>query len=339
MAGKNYGIDFGTGNIKILCEASNKILNEKNIIAIKNKNENFSFGNEAYEMFEKAPYNIRTVFPVEYGVISDIKSLEALFDHLYLKINDKKKINGGIFYIAVPTDVTEVEKRAFYKLISNSQIKARKIFFVEKSIADSIGIGINTSETGGNLIVNIGAGTTEISVIAYGGIVSTKIIRVAGDHFDTMICEKVEKDLNISIGKKTAEILKCKLSDLKFENTKEMSIYGQSRVNGLPLEVKISSDIINNCLIGCIDEIIIQIKKTMEKTPPEILKDIYSNGIFLTGGSSNLKNLDTIIFEETGIKVNSSVEPSETTLRGLKNIINDNKLSKFKYLPKKVKNK
>lgn len=155
--GNAYGIDIGTSNFKMCCSDKDKILNEKNIIAIANKTEILAFGDEAYEMYEKAPEHIEVSFPVKFGVIADIENMQTLLFNFFNKINEGKKITGSDFYIAVPTDVTEVEKRAFYELVVDSKVKAKNVYVVDKPVADAIGAGLDVTKSKGIMIVNIGA--------------------------------------------------------------------------------------------------------------------------------------------------------------------------------------
>ena len=213
MAQHVYGIDLGTSNIKMYSSSSDNILNEKNVIAIKNKNEIFSFGNQAFEMYEKAPENINVSFPVKFGVIADIKNMETLFSCFYKKLNGGKTVNGADYCIAVPTDVTEVEKRAFYDVILDAKLKAKNITVVEKPIADAVGMGIDVQSPNGHMIVDIGSDTTEISVISLGGIVLSKLIKTGGSKFDEAICGIVRKKYNLIIGSRSAEQIKMQLAD------------------------------------------------------------------------------------------------------------------------------
>ena len=177
-----YGIDIGTSNFKMCCKEKDTILNEKNIIAIANKKDLLAFGDEAYEMYEKAPENIEVSFPVKFGVIADIENMQTLLLNFFNKVNgDKKNTGNNDFYIAVPTDVTEVEKRAFYELVADSKVKAKNIYIVDKPVADAIGAGLDVTKSRGIMMVNIGAETTEISVLSLGGIVISKSIKIGGN--------------------------------------------------------------------------------------------------------------------------------------------------------------
>ena len=192
--GNAYGIDIGTSNFKMCCSDKDKILNEKNIIAIANKTEILAFGDEAYEMYEKAPEHIEVSFPVKFGVIADIENMQTLLFNFFNKINEGKKITGSDFYIAVPTDVTEVEKRAFYELVVDSKVKAKNVYVVDKPVADAIGAGLDVTKSKGIMIVNIGAETTEISVLSLGGIVISKAVKIGGNKLDDCIISNVRTD-------------------------------------------------------------------------------------------------------------------------------------------------
>ena len=186
MANNAFGIDLGTNNIKIYSRSDDSILVEKNMIAIENKNTLFAYGDSAFEMYEKAPSNIHITYPLSSGVIADIKNMETLVRYF---IFDLQKGNGkpADFYIAVPTDVTEVEKRAFYDLIKDSNVKARKIMVVEKAVADGLGMEIDVKNSQGVLVVNVGYETTEISILSLGGIVLSRLIKTGGLKFDEAI--------------------------------------------------------------------------------------------------------------------------------------------------------
>ena len=208
MSGKAIGIDFGTSSIKFYKNGEGVILHEKNVIAVYNKIHTFAVGNEAFEMYEKAPANIEVSYPVKNGVIADIGNMQAMIDYFFEELDGKRKLKGADYYIAVPTDITEVEKRAYFDLISNTNLKPRKIHVVEKPIADALGMNLDITKSTGTLVVDIGANTTEISVLSLGGIVLSRLIAVGGNKFDEAIIGKIKKDKNFVIGEKTAEQIK-----------------------------------------------------------------------------------------------------------------------------------
>ena len=181
-----YGIDLGTSNIKIYSLSDDSVMMEKNMIAIENKKNIFAYGNSAYEMYEKAPANIQISHPLSNGVIADINNMERLI-HLFISDMSKGNIRPADFYIAVPTDITEVEKRAFYDLIKDANVKARKIMVVEKAIADGLGMDIDVKNSQGVLVVDIGYDTTEVSILSLGGIVLSRLIKTGGLKFDEAV--------------------------------------------------------------------------------------------------------------------------------------------------------
>ena len=216
MANNAFGIDLGTNNIKIYNRNDDNIMIEKNMIAIENKNTLFAYGNSAFEMYEKAPGNIHISYPLSNGVIADIKNMETLVKYF---IGDLQKGNTkpSDFFIAVPTDVTEVEKRAFYDLIKGANVKAKKIMVVEKAVADGLGLDIDVKNSQGVLVVNVGYETTEISILSLGGIVLSRLIKVGGMKFDDAIRAAVRREFSLIIGGKTAENVKIALKELEEE--------------------------------------------------------------------------------------------------------------------------
>lgn len=334
MAQHSYGIDLGTSNFKIFGLTNKKIINEKNVIAKKNKDEVFQFGDLAFEMYEKAPENIEVSFPVKFGVIADNKNMDILFERFFKKLNGKGITGSSNFCIAVPTDITEVEKRAFYDMIAESRVKAKHISVVEKPIADAVGVGIDVESPRGNLIVNIGADTTEISVISLGGIVLSKLIKTGGSKLDDTICSIVRKKYNLVIGRRTAEQIKINLADAINASSSSYVAFGRNIVTGLPASKEISSELVFEAIQECLHSIIDSIKVILERTPPELAADIINTGVYLTGGSSLIQNIGQLITNETGLKINLDDEPEETVIRGIAEILSNNKLSELMYVPR-----
>lgn len=335
MAAHVYGVDLGTSNIKMFSLANNGTINEKNVIAIKNKDEIFSFGDSAFEMYEKAPANIDVSFPVKYGVIADIQNMEMLFNCFYKKINSGKAVTGADFCIAVPTDITEVEKRAFYDVVMDAKVKSKRITVVEKPIADAVGVGIDVNSPNGHLLVNIGADTTEITVISLGGIVLSKLIKIGGNKLDDAICSVIRKKFNLIIGSRSAEVVKKELADaINADENAICMAYGRNIVTGLPNAREITGALVHDGISELLHQIIENIKVILERTPPELSADIINRGIYLTGGSAMIKNLDTLITNETGLKVNVADNPSESVIRGISDILSSEELVELTYVPK-----
>ena len=202
-----YGIDLGTCNFKIFCKSNGKILKEKNAIAVINKNEIYAYGDDAYAMYEKAPEAINVIFPVCNGVIADYNLLQRMiFDFLESKM--KAKIKNAEVVVAVPTDITDVEKRAFYEVFYKSKARPKNVLLCEKPIADAVGLGIDVNEPTGVMIVDMGADTTEISVISLGGLVLSDLLHFGGNRIDESIITYIRKEFNLVIGQKTAKALK-----------------------------------------------------------------------------------------------------------------------------------
>jgi rod shape-determining protein MreB len=328
MLGKAIGIDFGTSSIKFYKNGEGVILHEKSVIAIYNKKHTFAVGNEAFEMYEKAPVNIEVSYPVKNGVIADIGNMQSMIDYFFQELDGKRKLKGAEYYIAVPTDITEVEKRAYFDLISNTNLKPKRIHVVEKPIADALGMNLDITKSTGTLVVDIGANTTEISVLSLGGIVLSRLIPVGGNKFDEAIISKIKKDNNFVIGEKTAELIKKTIGSA-YVTDETMNICGRNLVTGLPSEITITSEDVYNALRELFQNIVDSVKIILERTPPEISSDIYKAGVYITGGSSQIKDLGRFVYEQLGLKVNLCEEPESTVIMGLGAIIEDPALGKL----------
>lgn len=324
-----YGVDLGTSSFKIFCKASGKILKEKNTVAIINKNEIFAYGDDAYAMHEKAPESIEIVFPVVSGVIADYNFLQDMII-TFLEDKMKGKVKGSEFVVAVPTDITDVEKRAFYDIFYKSKVRPKNILLCEKPIADAVGLGIDVRQPTGVMIVNLGADTTEISVISMGGLVLSDLLHFGGNRLDESIVGYMRKEYNLVIGMKTAKALKENIGSGLPGRTEKMVIVGRDVVSGLPIEMEVNAEIIYSAIKSNLESICTSIKMILEKTPPELAKDIIHSGIYITGGGSKLHNIDKLFENITGIKVITSDAPEESAVFGLVKIVSD---SKFKNLP------
>ena len=329
MSNNIFGIDIGTSNLRIYNQADNSVFMEKNMIAIENKKTLLAYGDSAYDMYEKAPQSIVASFPVINGVIADINNMQTLIEYF---ISDLSK--GGIkpadYFVAVPTDVTEVEKRAFYDLIRDASIKAHKIYIVEKAVADGLGLGVDVKHAQGVMVVNVGYSTTEVSILSLGGIVLSRLIKTAGFAFIEDIRNAVRKDFNLFIGEKSAERVLMSLNEL-VENKEEAVCYGRDIVSGLPVEKHIPTDVIDMSMRTSFGSIADCVKQILERTPPELGADIYRHGIYLTGGASQAHNLAEYIADSTGIKVNVGEDPINSVVDGLAKIINEEKYRPLAY--------
>lgn len=329
MSSNAFGIDLGTNNIKIYSRNDDKVVVEKNMIAIANKKELFAYGDSAFEMYEKAPSNISISYPLMNGVIADIKNMEVLIKYF---IGDIQKGNSkpSDYYIAVPTDVTEVEKRAFYDLIKNANVKARKIMVVEKAVADGLGMDIDVKNSQGVIVVNVGYETTEISILSLGGIVLSRLIKTGGSKFDEAIRSAIRKEFSLFIGGKTAENVKMNLSALEKAGEGAV-VYGRDIVTGLPVERVIPTKLVDECLQEHFNTIIDNVKVILERTPPELAADIFRHGIYLTGGASQVNYLAEKLNQGTGLKVNVSENPLTSVALGLAKIMKDDNYKSVAY--------
>ena len=285
-------------------------------------------------MYEKAPEAIQVVFPVVCGVIADFNFLQQMiYDYLENKL--KGKVKGAEFIVAVPTDITDVEKRAFFELFYKSKFKPKNVLLCEKPIADAVGLGLDVNQPNGIMVVNMGADTTEISVISLGGLVLSDLLHFGGNRLDESIISHMRKEFNLIIGQKTAKALKENLGSGLPGRMETMIAVGRDVVSGLPVEKEISADVIYEATRSNLESICTSIKMILEKTPPELAKDIIHSGIYITGGGSQIDNLDKLFEEITNIKVNSCDKPEESAVRGLVKIVSD---SKYKRLPFSMKN-
>ena len=329
MARNVNGLDLGTYEIKVFDRKKDSIWREKNVIAMKDKRYIFSVGDEAYEMYEKAPGNIQISYPLCNGVIADIRNMETLIRFFITDIS-KGNVTPADYYIAVPTEITEVEKRAFYDLIKDANVKAKKIMVVEKAVADGLGLDIDVKNSQGVLVVNVGHDTTEVSILSLGGIVLSRLIKTGGLKFDEAIRGAVRKEYGLLIGGKTAEGIKKSLAGLEEAGT-GAQVFGRDIVTGLPVERDIPSDLVVSCLEEHFNTIIDCVKLILERTPPELGADIYRHGIYLTGGASQISHLADKLKNSTGLKVNVAERPIESVVLGLAKILKDDNYKSVAY--------
>ncbi|SDB30542.1 rod shape-determining protein [Butyrivibrio sp. INlla16] len=329
MGNNTFGIDLGTSNIKIYNKATDAVTVEKNLIAVENKTSLLAYGDSAYDMYEKAPSNIKISYPLSNGVIADIEHMKTLVK-LFITDQMKGALKPVDVYIAVPKDVTEVERRAFHDLIRESGVKAKKIMMVKKPVADGLGMGVDVMNSQGVLVVNVGYDTTEISILSLKGIVISKLIKVGGKKFDDAIRNVIRKEFSLIIGEKTSENIKMSLKDLE-KAGEDAVVYGRDIVTGLPVERSIPTDLIDQSLIESFDQILDNIKATLERTPPELAADIFKNGLYLTGGASQVCHLAQRLSNGVGLNVNLAENPLSSVAIGLGKIIKDDQYKALAY--------
>lgn len=301
MFGSDIGIDLGTSSILIYIKGKGIVLKEPSVVAVeKDTNTVIAVGQAAKNMIGKSPPNINVIRPLRDGVISNYSITEIMLKYFIEKSIGKQASKKPKIAICVPSEVTEVEKKAVKDATKDAG--AREVFIIEEPVAAAIGAGIDISRACGSMIIDIGAGTTDVAIISLGGSVVKGSIRVAGDYFDNEIIKYVRKKYNVVIGERTAENAKIKIGTVyKDASIIEMDIRGRNVVTGLPTTVKITSYDIYEALNEAIESIFGIIKTVLERTPPELSSDIYERGIVMTGGGSLLYGFDKLIKERTGI--------------------------------------
>ena len=321
MAGNIYGLDLGTYEIKVYDERKDEIWKEKSAIATKNQTEIFAVGDEAYAMYEKAPQNIEVLFPMQGGVIARFYDMQNLLENLLRK----RQFFGSEYVIAIPTDITEVEKRAFYDLVYHSSARAKSVPVVERGIADAIGCKIDVYQTGGVMILNMGGGTMELSVLAYGGIVMNRLLKFGGEQFDQEIINLVRRNRDFLIGRKTAEQLRRTFGIFSEDTKSKMQIAGRNLILGLPQRTDISIGLVRAALKEQMDDCVDAIQTMIQRIPPDVLRELKKNGIYLTGGMANLRGIAEYLEESVGVRVSTVDYPELCSMNGLREIIQDKK--------------
>lgn len=321
MARNVYGLDLGTYEIKVFDKKKDEIWCEKNVIAMKDKKYIFSLGDEAYEMYEKSPENIQVVFPMKNGVIAHFDDMQYLLGNL-LKTG-RQFARGAEYVIAVPTDVTEVEKKAFFDLVFHSEARAKSVRIVERGLADALGCGIDILNEKGVFIANFGGGTTELSVLSSGGIVLNRLIKIGGDSFDSAIVSLVRHNLEFLIGKMTAERLRKEFGVFDQRTDSSITVSGRDLISGVPSQADIPISLVRAAMKEPIEECVRAVRTMIERTPPDVRRGIEATGIYLTGGLSTMKGLSTYLQESIGLPVITSPQAELCAVRGLQTIISD----------------
>ncbi len=315
-AGTDIGIDLGTATVLVYVKGKGIVLKEPSVVAINTSNGKvLAVGEEARKMIGRTPGNIIAVRPLKDGVISDYDMTEKMIKAVINKACGTKKIVAPKVMICVPSEASEVEKRAVMDAARNSGAKV--VHLIEEPLAAAIGAGLDITKPDGCMIVDIGGGTCDVAVISLGGVVVRSSIKIAGDKFDEAIIKYVRSQYKIMIGEKTAEQIKIGIgSAVDGLRNEEMIIKGRNLVTGLPDELKLTSAEITKALKEPVRLIVESVKSVLEKTPPEISADIMDKGILMTGGGSLLYGLDKLIESETGVTVNVAENSIEAVAEG-----------------------
>ncbi|MBZ5651827.1 MAG: rod shape-determining protein [Acidobacteriia bacterium] len=319
-------MDLGTANTLVFAKGRGIVVNEPSIVAInKTTNEVEAVGTEAKEMLGRTPGNIVAIRPMKDGVIADFKVTEKMLTYFIRKAHNRKMLVRPRIVIGVPSEITPVEKRAVQD--SAYRAKASEVHLVEQAMVAAIGAGLPITEPSGNMIVDIGGGTTDIAVISLSGIVYSRSVRVAGNEMDEAIMHYLKRKFNLLIGERTAEQIKIEIgSAFPLDKPLSMEIKGRNLIEGVPRTITVEDPEIREALSECVDTIVNAIRVALERTPPELSADISDRGIVLTGGGALLKNLDKRIREETGLPVSIADDPLASVVLGTGKMLSDFKL-------------
>lgn len=319
----DMGIDLGTATTLVFVKGAGIVLWEPSVVAIqKGTSRVIEVGEEAKRMLGRTPGSIVAIRPMKDGVIADFEIAETMLRKFIQKVHNRRVLVRPRMVIAIPSGITEVEKRAVKD--SAEHAGAREVFLIEEPIAAAIGVGLPIQEPAGNMIIDIGGGTTEMAVISLAGIVYAKSIRIAGDEMDAAIIEHLKKAYNLMIGERTAEDIKIKIGSA-YPLTEEMTleVRGRDLVGGLPKGITINSEEIREALSIPISAIVEAAKITLERTPPELSADLIERGIVLAGGGSLLRGLDKLISEATGLPVHVADDPITSVAMGTGKVLNE----------------
>ncbi|MCS7231109.1 MAG: rod shape-determining protein [Elusimicrobiota bacterium] len=312
----DMGMDLGTATVLVYVQGQGIVLCEPSVVAVdKDTQEILAIGLEAKRMLGKTPSNIVAVRPLRNGVIANFDITEKMIRYFIQKVHNKKALLHPRIVIGVPSGITEVERRAVKE--SATQAGAREVYLIEEPMAAAIGAGINIEQPKGNMIVDIGGGTTEVGILSLGGMVVSKSIDIAGDELDQAIIQYFRRRYNLFIGENTAEEIKIRIGSVyPLEEELSMEVKGRDQVTGLPKTITVTSEEIRSALMEPVSAIIGVIKNALEETPAEISADLVETGITLAGGGALLRGIDKLISKETGLPVRIADDPITCVVRG-----------------------
>lgn len=325
----DLAIDLGTANTLINVRGEGIVLREPSVVALNSQtNEVMAVGMEAKQMLGRAPGSIIAIRPMKDGVIAHFEVTEKMIRHFIQKAhNNRKTLVRPRVVIAVPSGITQVEKRAVRD--SAESAGAREVFLIDEPMAAAIGVGLPVQEPTGNMIIDIGGGTTEVAIISMSGIVYSKSIRIAGDEMDEAIVNYIKRKYNLLIGERTAEEVKINIgSAYPMEKSMSMEVKGRDLVAGIPKTLQISDEEVREALTETFGTIVESVKIALERTPPELAADIVDKGVVVAGGGSLIKGLDTLLKEATGLPITLAEDPLSAVAMGAGAVLKDPKLLK-----------
>lgn len=324
---KTYGIDLGSSSVKVYSLFKNKSYMEKNMIASRG-HKIIAVGNEAYEMFEKSPAEVAVCSPMSFGMIANLELQEIVLYSMIRRIDHILGV-GSVMFFTVPLDMTAVEKRAYFNVANGYWLRKNRVYMVESPIADALALGVDLDDPTGNMVVNMGAQSTEMSIITGGRIIISKKIPIGGRQMNESICTEIRKRYNLQLGTRTAKRLKMVMGRLSDQRKGVRKVVGIDCISGLPREEVISSYVVNDGIMNCVNEIASEMKTFLERIPPQISYHIAKQGIYITGGSTRLPYLDKYLASYTGFTFNMSDFYEKSAVSGLEKIIKNKELRKW----------
>ena len=319
----DLAIDLGTANTLVYVKGKGIVLNEPSVVAIqKDTGKVLKVGKEAKIMVGRTPGNIVAIRPMKDGVIADFQYTEAMLRYFIQKVHNRKSLIRPRIIISVPSGVTQVERRAVRD--SAQSAGAREVYLIEEPMAAAIGAGLPITEANGNMVIDIGGGTTDIAIISLAGIVYSKSVRTGGNKMDEAIIQAIKKKYNLLVGERTAEEIKIEIgSAYPMEENRQLEVKGRDLVSGIPKTIVISEEEIRSALDEPISQIVEGVKAALENTPPELSADIVDKGIVLAGGGALLRGLDILLREETSLPITIADDPLSTIVLGAGQALNE----------------
>ena len=323
LKSKDIGIDLGTANTLVTLKGKGVILKEPSVVAIDRRSGNIlATGYEAKEMLWRTPETIKAVRPLKDGVIADFTATQLMLKNIVSKVCQRYNAGRPRVVVGVPSGITEVEERAVEESVLRAG--AKEVYLIEEPMAAAIGANLDVAEPTGNIIVDIGGGTTEVAVISLGGVVISNSLRTAGDELDEDIVNYIKREMGLAIGETTAEEIKIEIGcALPLMTEASMEVRGRDLGNGLPRNVIVTSTQIEEAMHDSINEIVEVVKATLEKTPPELASDIVEKGIVLAGGGALIRNLDKLLSQKTEMPVYIAEDPLECVVKGTGKTLED----------------
>ncbi|PIV82231.1 MAG: rod shape-determining protein [Nitrospirae bacterium CG17_big_fil_post_rev_8_21_14_2_50_50_9] len=319
----DLAIDLGTANTLVFVKGKGIVLNEPSVVAIqKDTGKVLKVGKEAKIMVGRTPGNIMAIRPMKDGVIADFKYTEAMLRYFIQKVHNRKSLIRPRIIISVPSGVTQVERRAVRD--SAQSAGAREVYLIEEPMAAAIGAGLPITEASGNMVIDIGGGTTDIAIISLAGIVYSKSVRTGGNKMDEAIIQAIKKKYNLLVGERTAEEIKIEIgSAYPMNENKQIEVKGRDLVSGIPKTIVINEEEIRDALDEVVSQIVEGVKAALENTPPELSADIVDKGIVLAGGGALLRGLDILLREETSLPITIADDPLSTIVLGAGQVLNE----------------